>query len=137
MLIVVYFIGERMQEKFYGLDGDKIGSVIEAYIVKEEIEALSIFSRNVSQALEAIRDDVLQKEGFVVFCAGDSILFRGHFDRDWCESTLDAFAEKTGKMASLGVGDTMMASYLALKLAKATGGGKVIQLPPLSVPDSL
>ena len=123
--------------KYYGLDGDKIGSVIEAYIVKDEFDALSRFSRNVSTALEVIRADVLEKQGFVVFCAGDSILFQGQFDGDWCKRTVNTFASITGRTASLGVGDTMMASYLALKLAKAMGGGIVLQLPPLNLPNRL
>lgn len=120
--------------KFYGLDGDKIGSIVESYIVKEEISTLSTFSHNVSVALEAIRTDVLQKNGSVVFCAGDSILFNGQFDADWCKQVLSDFASATGRTASLGVGDTAMASYLALKLAKAMGGGIVLQLPPLYLP---
>lgn len=123
--------------KYYGLDGDKIGSIIEAHIVKDESDALSTFSHNVSMALEAIRADVLQKKGFVVFCAGDSILFQGQFDVDWCKHTLSTFVSTTGRTASLGVGDTMMASYLALKLAKAMGGGIVLQLPPLDLPKRL
>ncbi len=128
---------EHQALKYYGLDGDKIGSVIEAYIVKDEFDALSTFSRNVSTALEMIRADVLQKKGFVVFCAGDSILFQGQFDGDWCKQTLSTFVSITGRTASLGVGDTMMASYLALKLAKAMGGGIVLQLPPLDLPNRL
>jgi hypothetical protein len=123
--------------KFYGLDGDKIGSVVEAYLVKGDMNALSTFSRNVSIALEAIRADVLQKKGYVVFCAGDSILFQGEFDTEWCKHLLNIFVATTGRTASLGIGETMMASYLALKLAKAMGGGIVLHLPPLDLPDRL
>ncbi len=123
--------------KFYGLDGDRIGSAVETYIVKNEIDMLSTFSRNVSTVLEAIRADVLQKNGSVVFCAGDSILFKGQFDAAWCKQILSTFVAVTGRTASLGVGDTAMASYLALKLAKAMGGGIVLQLPPLYLPDHL
>ena len=123
--------------KFYGLDGDKIGRVIETYIVKDDVDTLSTFSRNVSMALEAIRADVLQNKGVVIFCAGDSILFQGQFDVDWCEQILRDFVSITGRTASLGVGDTMVAAYLALKLAKARGGGMVLQLPPLHLPERL
>lgn len=132
---------KRMQDnqtlKFYGLDGDRIGSVVETYMVRNELETLATFSSNVSTALEAIRDDVLQRDGFVIFCAGDSILFRGQFDADWCRRRLSTFVEVTGRTASLGVGDTAMAAYLALRLAKAMGGGMILQLPPLYLPDPL
>ncbi len=123
--------------KFYGLDGDRIGSVVETYIVRNEIDMLSTFSSNVSTALEVIRVDVLQNNGLVVFCAGDSILFKGQFDADWCRRILSTFVDVTGRTASLGVGDTATASYLALRLAKAMGGGMVLQLPPLYLPYSL
>jgi len=119
--------------KFYGLDGDKIGSLVESYIIKNEIDVLSNFSRSVSKILAEIKDDVVQRRGSVIFCAGDSILFNGQFDDAWCWKILDDFVSATGCTASLGVGDSSMTAYLALKLAKAMGGGRVLQCPPLTI----
>jgi nucleotidyltransferase/DNA polymerase involved in DNA repair len=115
--------------KFYGFDGDKIGSIVELYIIKGELDALSLFSRNVSTILAKIRDDIVGNGGSVIFCAGDSILFNGQFDDAWCKKILDDFAVATGRTASLGVGDSSMVAYLALKLAKAMGGGRVFYFP--------
>lgn len=110
--------------KFYGLDGDKIGGVIEAYIIKGEIGNLMEFSYKVSVALEVIRKNVLERNGIIIFCAGDSILFQGQFSDSWCDKILNQFLSLTGRTASMGVGKTATEAYLALKLAKATGGGK-------------
>ncbi len=118
--------------KFYGLDGDKIGSIIEFYIIKNDMDALSLFSNMVSRVLAEIREAILQNSGMVIFCAGDSILFNGQFDDAWCEKMLEKFVLATGRTASLGVGDSSTTAYLALKLAKAMGGGRVLQFSPMS-----
>ncbi|GAC1364985.1 MAG: hypothetical protein NVS2B12_23760 [Ktedonobacteraceae bacterium] len=126
---------EKQEEgmKFYGLDGDKIGSIVESYIITDEIEALSLFSDSVSRVLEEIKADIIARGGSIIFCAGDSILFKGQFDGGWCMSILALFVSATKQTASLGIGDTPTAAYLALKLAKAKGGGIIIQFPPPSL----
>ena len=114
------------QKKVYGLDGDKVGGMIDAYFIRNEIDALGKFSRKVADAMEEIRKTVIQSNGTVVFCAGDSILFQGYFENHWCDEVLSLFKNMTGCTASMGVGNTATEAYLGLKLAKATGGGKVM-----------
>lgn len=113
-------------KKVYGIDGDKVGGVVDAYFIRNEISALGVFSTKVAEAMEEIRKAVIRDDGSVVFCAGDSILFQGNFEIQWCERILELFLTITGCTASMGVGDTATEAYLALKLAKADGGGKVI-----------
>src|SRR6266702_4344093 len=117
---------QQKNARFYGLDGDKIGAMIEAYIIKEEIGNLSNFSKKVENALEDIKEIILKENGNIIFCAGDSILFTGNFTNHWCENILSHFHSVTGRTVSLGTGNTLIEAYLALKLAKAAGGGKVI-----------
>jgi len=114
---------------FYSLDGDKIGSAIEAYLIKSETQSLSEFSVKVINVLEAIKERVLKKAGIIIICAGDSIMFQGGFDDDWCKSILQQFQISTGRTASMGIGKTPINAYLALKLAKADGGGKIVYYP--------
>ncbi len=118
--------GQKEIKKVYGIDGDKVGAVIDAHFIRNEIDALGVFSAKVAVAMEEIRNIVVQGSGRVVFCAGDSILFQGNFDDSWCEEILDLFQALTGCTASMGVGDTATEAYLALKLAKADGGGRVV-----------
>lgn len=112
--------------RIYGLDGDKVGGIIDAYFIKNDINALEIFSARVAAAMEEIRKTVIDDSGTVVFCAGDSILFHGIFGDSWCDHILTLFLTKTGCTASMGIGRTATEAYLGLKLAKASGGGKVI-----------
>lgn len=123
---------QKEPERIYGIDGDKVGGVIDAYFIRNEVKALNAFSSRVASAVEEIRKAVIQGNGRVVFCAGDSILFQGNFDNVWCVRILDLFQALTGCTASMGIGDTATEAYLALKLAKAGGGGKVISYPLLS-----
>lgn len=114
------------QEKFYGMDGDKVGALIDAYFIKNEVHAMEELSVKVMDAMEAIRKEVLRAGGKVIFCAGDSILFQGNFDSDWCEKLLNIFLQITGRTSSMGIGDSATEAYLGLKLAKSYGGGKAV-----------
>lgn len=116
-------------KKVYGLDGDKVGGAIDAYFIRNEISAMSSFSAKVASAMDEIRSTVVQDHGMVIFCAGDSILFQGNFEDHWCEKILNLFLTITGRTASMGVGYTATEAYLALKLAKADGGGRITHYP--------
>jgi nucleotidyltransferase/DNA polymerase involved in DNA repair len=122
-------IGQKEIRKVYGVDGDNIGGVVDAYVIRNEMEPLSLFSAKVAAAIEEIRNTVIEGGGTVVFCAGDSVMFQGSFDALWCERILSLFQARTGCTASIGIGDTATSAYLALKLAKADGGGRAVHYP--------
>jgi GTP cyclohydrolase III len=112
---------------FYCLDGDNIEKAIEAYLIKGEINTLGDFSAQVTSTLEEIMQKVVSDGGRVIYCAGDNIAFCGLFSEHWCEELIDLFRVRTGCTASLGIGDTSLEFYLALKLAKSMGGGRVVR----------
>jgi hypothetical protein len=110
---------------FYGLDGDKVGRVIEGMFVRGEVDSLRKFSGAVVAALKCLADSVAEQGGDVILAGGDSLLFEGDFDDRSCQALLDRFAELTGCTASIGSGVSIRDAYLALKLAKANGGGQL------------
>lgn len=115
-----------MNTKYYvGLDGDSIGRVIESLLIMNKTEEVVSFSKKIVSALENITTQVVKKNGDILFCSGDSILFYGEFDIDFCNSILEEFKRKTGRTASIGIGKTTAETYLGLKLAKSKGGDKV------------
>ena len=118
---------------FYGLDGDRIESAIEAYLIKGEVDVLRSFSERIASTLEEIMQKVIEKGGKVIYCAGDNILFHGQFSNRWCEEIIGLFQTRTGQTASIGIGNTTAEFYLALKLAKSLGGGQVIRFRISSV----
>ncbi|WP_176728814.1 mCpol domain-containing protein [Thermogemmatispora onikobensis] len=111
------------RKRVYGLDGDKIGASIEALFIQNNLEEIREFSQKVTEAIEEIKRQIRGRQGDIIFCSGDSILFLGDFDEEWCEQILQRFAELTGCTASMGVGESLQDAYLGLKLAKASGGG--------------
>jgi len=113
----------NMNSKVYiGLDGDSIGRVIESLLIKNEPKEVVIFSKKIVSALESIRLEVLELNGDVLFCSGDSILIYGNFEMEFCNSILAKFKNETGRTASIGIGRTTAEAYLGLKLAKSKGG---------------
>lgn len=112
---------------FYSFDGDNIESVIEAYLIRGNIDAVGQFSAQITSTLEEIVQKIFDGGGIVIYCAGDNILFRGQFSNHWCEEILGLFLSRTRRTASMGIGDTAIECYLALKIAKSQGGGQVFR----------
>lgn len=111
---------------FYGIDGDKVGGIIEAYLIAGDLIEIEKFSHKVTKAMIAIEHEVKNAGGIVIFQAGDSILFQGNFEQAWCEKLLQIYKLATGRTASMGIGRTTSETYLAVKLAKAQGGGRIV-----------
>ena len=120
------FSANYKDDKYYGIDGDKVGGLIDAFFIKNDVQAMEDFSKKVSLAMDEIQKEVKRSNGNVIFCAGDSILFRGNFENSWCENLLSIFLKITGRTASMGVGNNVTETYLGLKLAKASGGGRMM-----------
>lgn len=111
---------------YFGLDGDSIGRMIESYLIRDDVESLRKFSADIVAALEAVKKLAEANRAEVIFCTGDSILIYGNLDADFGELMLSIFREKTGKTASVGIGDDLSKTYLGLKLAKSNGGNQAI-----------
>ena len=116
-----------MTNKFVGLDGDSIGRVIESLLIKNKIKEVMEFSEMIQQALDLIKEKVISRGGKVLFCTGDSILFYGDFNVEFCNWMLKEFKKRTGRTASVGIGEKTAETYLGLKLAKSQGGDKVVE----------
>lgn len=110
----------------YGIDGDKIGEKIEALFIQNNLYKIEKFSKKVTEAMDEIREWIENEKGEIIFCSGDSILFVGNFEEEWCRLVLKRFAELTGCTASMGIGGSPQEVYLGLKLAKANGGGMYV-----------
>lgn len=111
---------------YYGLDGDRVKSEIEKYLIGGEIDTVSRLSKQLTLTLENIEKVVIGKGGDVKYCAGDNIFFSAQLTHNQCQELLDLFYSQTNLTASLGIGDTSADVYLALRFAKSTGGGKII-----------
>jgi len=111
---------------YFGLDGDSIGRVVESYLIKNDVDSLSQFSKKIVDALNAIKKIAEEKGATIIFCTGDSILIYGEIEIEFGDMMLRIFNEKTQKTASVGIGDNLAKTYLGLKLAKSNGGNQSV-----------
>ena len=101
-------IGQLLTQKIYGADNDR-------EVVR--------FSTLVTDTFVQVNQWVIQNQGEVLFCAGDSILFR------ISESLVDTVSLrlKSGHFSvSVGIGRTMKEAHWALNVAKSLGKARVV-----------
>lgn len=115
-----------MKKYYYGIDGDSIGRVIESFLITNQVEKVREFSKEMSLALESIRNEIIEDGGEIIFYGGDSILFYGIFEESYGEKILKKFNDLTGRTASMGIGENTANTYLGLKIAKSRGGNKAV-----------
>jgi len=110
---------------YIAIDGDEIGSRMEAYILECHEEMIKKYNMQVNQFLEIIKLYLIKKNIRVILDAGDSILGEGTII---LEETIEFFRKnsKNDVTVSVGIGDSMRDSYIALKYAKATGKKRLI-----------
>lgn len=121
---------------YIGLDGDKVGARLEAYIIAGDVQGAAELSKKVSQAVGRLEKLIEEHGGQVIFAGADSVLAMtsDHFGRQECEQLAQVFLDITGCTASIGIGRKPVEAYLALKLAKARNSGSVVTF--IESPDS-
>ncbi len=112
--------------RFCSIDGDQIGASLEKLIINQDSICLSHFSKLVNEAINSISQNIVDSGCNIIFSGGDNILFCGDFNLSFCNEVSEYFERKTSNKLSVGIGDTMLDSFLALKIAKASGGAVII-----------
>jgi len=112
---------------YCSLDGDKIGTKLEKLIVNQDMISLSKFSNLISEAINDITKKIKDKGYNIVFSGGDNIMFHGEIETSFCDEISEYFENKTSNNLSIGIGNTMKESFIALKIAKAKGGAVIIK----------
>ncbi len=120
---------------FLALDGDKVGSRLEAMIVAEDLERVASFSHCVAEAIKKMTELIEQNHGVIIFAGGDNLM--AEFD-DAKNANLiidelgrvlrNIFFEATGCTASIGIGYRPRDTFIALKLAKGSDKTKLVHL---------
>lgn len=118
------------QDCYLALDGDDIGSRLEMHVVTEDADGLKVFASSFNETLDRIFCCVDHYPSMdVLIRGGDSILLKSN--KQDISSFLDlvnGIIATTGFTFSGGRGATMRDAYLALKIAKATGKNRIVDL---------
>ncbi|MCL0094450.1 mCpol domain-containing protein [Dehalococcoidales bacterium] len=109
---------------YVAVDGDDIGQLLtqRIYKVNNEHEVIQ-FSKLVTNTFAQVARWVIQNQGEVLFCTGDSILFKipeALLDVALNHLKLEHFT------VSVGVGRTLREAHWALNVAKSLGKARVV-----------
>ena len=109
---------------FTAVDGDNIGRIIEKYIIENDEQKLRAFSEYVENYFSNLSLKLKDLGGDIIFCAGDNLLCKFHNKLQ--ESLKKIIKPENSFTISIGIGKTLIETFLALKYAKANGKNQII-----------
>lgn len=120
-LQVVYVLG----------DGDRVGERIEALLLADDLEALRLLSRQLSDAIAELARELEVRTGAdVIVAGGDDLLAlvpTHSYRRETLKELRELYRSKTGVSISFGTGYTIEAAYLNLRRAKSSSSQKIVE----------
>ena len=112
-------------------DGDKIREKVEFYLLNHDLESLSNFSQNLTIAINEIKEIAISTmNAQLILAGGDDILFyvsREKYRKELIQKLQHAFLNITGVTISFGVGKSIEATYINLRLAKTNKDMKIVE----------
>ena len=112
---------EKSKERYFGLDGDNTGQLLEALLEScRKEQELSDFSKKIRNAKDHVCSYIRKSEDSkIIFSEGDDILFKGKFDLDDLKKMKRIYTEKSGGLTcSIGYGNSFREVLFSMKLAK-------------------
>src|SRR4051812_48795736 len=111
-------------------DGDRVRDWLDRLLLNERLDELSSFSKALTAAVRSLASAMGQQVGADVFVAGgDDVVARVSSDRysvERLQTLADNFRDATGCTISFGVAPNVTQAFVALRRAKAQGGGCVV-----------
>jgi hypothetical protein len=109
---------------YVAVDGDNIGQLLSQRIYKTNSDAeVARFSALVTDKLAQVEKWVIQNQGEVLFCTGDSILFK--IPEVLLDEALHDLKSEYFTV-SVGVGHTLIEAHWALNVAKSLGKARIV-----------
>jgi hypothetical protein len=122
---------ERERVLFIFGDGDRVHERIEGLLFSNELEALSNFSKNLSNAILLLAEMFTETMGAqVLMSAGDDLLVRlpiANYSRHKLEKIANTYRDQIGSPISFGVGPSIESAYLNLRRAKSSTAQKIVE----------
>lgn len=107
------------------MDGDNIGQILTnlIYSKNNNEELVAEFSRSVENSFKRMEKWVKENKGYVIFCAGDSIVFK--IQRSLFDDVLEQIKPFDFNV-TVGVGNTLKQAHWSLNIAKSLGKNRVL-----------
>lgn len=121
-----------MKKLYISVDGDDVGSRLEYLILSGALGELQEFSTNYKKAMAWLKDELRSHlDATIIFDGGDSLLATIPellFDKQLVESIRHRYLQESERTISIGIGNNSRDAYVALKIAKASGKNRLIDL---------
>jgi len=111
---------------YVALDGDDIGDSIRRYFLENDEENIAKKSKEVVAVTKRIRNYLNDLNFKIIFCAGDDILSKGE-SIDINEFSNFLMQIQDTCTFSVGIGNTLERTYIALRYAKSIGKNKIVK----------
>lgn len=112
-------------------DADKIREKIEYYLLNHDLDALTTFSQNLTNAINQVKETaILTMNAQVIIAGGDDVLFSvpsNTYRKELIQQLQVVFCNATGVNMSFGVGKTVEAAYINLRKAKSSPDFKIVE----------
>jgi len=113
---------------YISIDGNRIGSKVESYLIANDGQGLVQFSQGVEAARKAVEAYLRSLDARILFSSGDSVLAMTEqpFAKHTGDELAQLFQVTAGCPAAVGIAHTLREVYLAIKLAKAADQVNVV-----------
>ena len=114
---------------YFGFDGDSTGDYLEMAFEKSNEDEVRQRSQIVHEVIGELKKLIYKATKYhksVLFAEGDNILFKAPYQTSLLSDLQRIYKEKTGLTGTIGYGKTLPEVALAMRLAKAQGGGNIM-----------
>ena len=109
---------------YIGIDGDDIGRKLEECFFDNNEDLIKTLSGLVDNSLKKISLFLQKMKMQIIFCSGDSLLCKG--EEFEFEKLHDFLKKEKDINFSVGIGNSMFKTYIALKYAKVSGKNRIV-----------
>ncbi|MEO1218704.1 MAG: mCpol domain-containing protein [Bacteroidota bacterium] len=116
-------------EYFFGFDGDNTGDFLDDSFKVNDEQILVDKSNIIKKAISKIKSEIKKNTGnnkSILFAEGDNVLFKMKYDHHISLKIQNIYQNETGMSSSIGFGESLQESAIALKLSKANGGNTIM-----------
>lgn len=116
-------------EYYFGFDGDNTGDFLDDSFKTNDEQILIDKSRKIKKAVSKIQSEIKKQangKNPILFAEGDNVLFKMKFDESILRKIQHLYKSETGMNSSIGYGESLQESAIALKLSKSNDGNTIL-----------
>jgi len=116
-------------EYYFGFDGDNTGDFLDDSFKANDEQVLIAKSKKIKKAVSLIQSEIKKHSNGknpILFAEGDNVLFKMKFNEGVLRKIQHVYETETGMKSSIGYGESLQESAIALKLSKSSEGNTIL-----------